>query len=112
MAENTVALAAIGLVSGILALVVKPLFHLLEANTKAQNSNATAMNRLVEETRKGNVEAAERNGHLGEQNVQIIKLISKHSDGTHEQLTHISDTINKQTVKEQTVKHQTVVKEG
>lgn len=49
----------------------------LDRNTKSNESTAKAMQELVEETRKGNKEAEKRNGHLGEQNIQITELIAK-----------------------------------
>lgn len=79
MADTPVALAAIGLTTAVLGIVVKPLLKLLSANTKAQADVARAVQGLTEETRKGNQEAAERNGHLGEQNIQIIELIARHN---------------------------------
>lgn len=94
MGENTVALAALGLVTAVLAAVVKPLFALLRENTKAQNNTATAMQALVEETRKGNREAAERNGHLGEQNIQITELIAKHTEKMTEEFSKVEKTLD------------------
>lgn len=64
--NNAVALAAIGLVGTILAIVVKPLFSLLKANTKATSANTTALQSIAKETKQGNKEAKERNGHLAE----------------------------------------------
>ena len=32
---------------------------------------------IADQTRKGNREAAERNGHLGDQNIQIAELVTK-----------------------------------
>lgn len=109
--DNSVSLAAIGLVSLILAAVVKPLFTLLKENTKAQNENVNALKSLVTETRKGNKEAAERNGHLGEQNIQITELITKHTAVMEDNFSKVQTSLNKQVVKEQKVEHQTVVKE-
>lgn len=84
MAEGPVALAAIGLTTAVLGIVVKPLLKLLSANTNAQVDVAKAIQGLTEETRRGNQEAADRNGHLGEQNVQIIELIARHNaDAQH-----------------------------
>lgn len=110
MAESSVALAAIGLVSAILAMVVKPLFSLLKNNTRAQDRTAKAMESLVQETRKGNKEAAERNGHLGEQNIQITELIAKHTSTMEKNFGIIEDKLTKQKVEEQIVEHQ-VIKE-
>lgn len=90
--DNTVPLAAIGLVGTILAVVVKPLFSIIRENT-------TATRALVEETRKGNREAKQRNGHLAE-------LVIQTNDKTIEAIK----TVKKQEVKEQHVKLQTIDK--
>lgn len=82
--ENAVALAAIGLVGTILAVVVKPLFTLLRENTKATNA-------LVNETKKGNSEAKQRNGHLAE-----LVIDSKKA------------TIDAITISEQHIEHQDI----
>lgn len=108
MGEGTVSIAAIGLVGTILALVVTPLFKLLNANTKAQEKNTEAFQSLVAETKKGNDEAAQRNGHLGEQNIQITDMIAKHTEVMSKEFAKIGRDLKKQTVKEQTVEHQTV----
>lgn len=118
MGSNEVALAAIGLVTVILTFVVKPLFGLLKANTaattaqaKAAASQAEAMRELVKETRKGNQEAKERNGHLGEQNIQITELIAKMNTSVTEaaQKNYEAITnIHEQHVKKQIVQHETV----
>lgn len=89
--EGAVALAAIGLTGTILAAVVTPLFKLLNANTAALNNIAETNKELVKETRKGNREAALRNGHLGEQNIQITELISEHN----KEVLALSDRIMK-----------------
>jgi hypothetical protein len=70
--DPTVMLAFLGL----LGTIFTAMFKLLNDNTKAQNRNATAMSSLVKETAKGNKEAKQRNGHLGEQNIQITELIT------------------------------------
>lgn len=80
----------------------------LDKLTEAQRDSTRATEKLVAETRKGNIEAAERNGHLGEQNIQITEMIAKHTEKMTEQFTHINNSLDKQTVKEQTVEHQTV----
>lgn len=111
-----VAIAAIGLVTAVLTLVVRPLFKLLADNTKATNAQATAaesqakaMEALVAETRKGNKEAKQRNGHLGEQNIQITELITKMGTDMKSAADRNHDAIVN--VKEQHVQHQTVNKE-
>ncbi len=77
MSDSTVPLAAIGLVASILGLVVTPLFKLLNANTKATTA-------LVDETRKGNEEAKERNGHLGEQSLHLAALVKAQNKDVEE----------------------------
>lgn len=80
----------------------------LDRNTKSNEKTADAMASLVRETRKGNKEAAERNGHLGEQNIQIAELITKHTTTMQSELKKLEN----QTVKEQTVENQIVEKRG
>lgn len=128
---EAVALAAIGLTGTIMAFVVKPLFVLLKDNTKASNANAAATTELVKETRKGNKEAAKRNGHLGEQNVQIAELV-KHQNTDVKEIKKSNEIIatvlkksaliaaedrdvltgGTQLVGEQIVAHQTINKKG
>lgn len=122
MGDSTVPLAAIGLVASILGLVVTPLFKLLNANTKATTA-------LVEETRKGNREAKERNGHLGEQSLHLAALVSAQNrdiEGVKESTAEIANTLSKsalitaedrdilvggpQVVTEQHVEHQHIEK--
>jgi len=62
--DTTTSLALIA----ILGTVITALFKLLAANTKALNA-------LVKETKDGNQQAETRNGHLGEQNVHIVKMV-------------------------------------
>lgn len=78
----------------------------LNNNTKANEKTALAMSKLVTETRKGNREAAERNGHLGEQNIKITELVANHTKEMKKEFSKL----DKQTIKEQKVEHQ-VVKE-
>lgn len=74
MASNdSVSLAVIALAGTIVTAVVVPLIRLLMANTKAQVRVAEthlqvagAVIDLKNETKKGNKEAKERNGHLAE----------------------------------------------
>lgn len=96
--EITLALIAI------VGSVITALFKLLNDNTKVQRE-------LVEETRKGNREAAERNGHLGEQNIQITELISQMNTEVKAAAQRNYDAItnvNEQHVKKQIVQHETV----
>ena len=64
----------------IVGSVITALFKLLSDNTKATSALAESNRELVAETRKGNKEAAERNGHLGEQNENITRLIISHAE--------------------------------
>lgn len=95
MQGSEISLALIAIVGS----VITALFKLLNDNTKVQRE-------LVEETRRGNREAAERNGHLGEQNIQITHLITK----VNKDIVHAIDRNYKAmvNVKEQHVKHQVV----
>lgn len=77
MTEATV-LALVAIVGS----VITALFKLLNDNTKALNA-------LVTETKQGNIEAKERNGHLGEQNVQITELIAAHTEKTIEAIDNL-----------------------
>lgn len=67
---------------------------------------------LVQETRKGNKEAAERNGHLGEQNENITKLIVAHAADTKAMADQASIKIIKslKDIKVQNVKTQNIEK--
>lgn len=95
MSDSTVPLAAIGLVTAILALVVTPLFGLLRANTKALNKVGDSMNKVAKATDKGAREAKQRNGHLAE-------LVIQASDNTISTLKNVSvQTVETQVVKEQ-----------
>lgn len=114
MTEATI-LALVAIVGS----VITALFKLLADNTKAQAKSAEAMSALVQETRKGNVEAAQRNGHLGEQNENITRLIVSHAEDSKlwadsaatKVVSELESVIAKQTVQHQTVQHQTVEEE-
>ena len=78
--DSAVVLSAFGIFSA----MVLGLFKIIDAQTKvtallAKNieENTATSRDIVEETRTGNREAAERNGHLGEQNIEIAKLVIK-----------------------------------
>jgi hypothetical protein len=66
MENNSTTLALIA----ILGTVITALFKLLSDNNKA-------LNNLAEVNRTGNEEAKARNGHLGEQNIHIVELITQ-----------------------------------
>lgn len=86
MQDSAVTLALIA----ILATVVTGLFKLLSDNTKATKGNTTALESIAQATNKGNREAKERNGHLGDQNIEITKLITKSNKDTLKAIKHIS----------------------
>lgn len=95
-------LALIAMISG----VTTGFFKLLHDNTIAQRDTTRAMNALVDETRKGNREAAERNGHLGEQNENIVQMIAKHNKDVEKMMgdfMKIVTNVNEQHVHKQTV---------
>jgi hypothetical protein len=73
--ENATIIALISVIAAfvtIVGTVITTLFKLLSENTKVTSA-------LVEETKTGNAEAKQRNGHLGEQNIQITELITSQS---------------------------------
>lgn len=99
-----------------------------ELLTSSIRQMAKASERVAVATTKSAKEAKERNGHLGEQNVQIATLVSKQNDdisSIKNSNDQIAETLKKsaiiaatdkadilaphdQFVKEQTVVHQTV----
>lgn len=87
---NAVTLALIAIIGS----VITALFKLLSDNTKALKA-------LVDETAKGNREAKERNGHLGEQSIQIAQLVKSSKKDVLDAVQH---------VQEQHVHHQQVEK--
>lgn len=75
--DTAVPLAAIGLVTIVLTVVVRPLFSLLRDNTKAtaelsksMDKVANSMASVAKETKQGNKEAKQRNGHLAELTIE------------------------------------------
>lgn len=101
MDNNAVALASIGLVGTILAVVVKPLFTLLRENTKATNA-------LVAETKKGNQEAKQRNGHLAELVIQQGEMTAMISEKAVKEVVSAVQNVQQQNVEHQSVKKQEV----
>jgi len=68
----------------------------------------------TEVQRQGNIEAAERNGHLGEQNIKITELVIENKKSNAKQYTAVLSAISdmkEQHVKNQRVDKQTVVHE-
>lgn len=94
--DNAVALASIGLVGTLLAVVVKPLFTLLRENTKATNA-------LVEETKKGNREAKQRNGHLAELVIQQGEQTKMIAEASTEKVIAAMQHVEHQKVEHQIV---------
>lgn len=108
MDNSAVALAAIGLVGTILALVVKPLFGLLREQTRATNALSASMKKVADsnkeiakETKQGNKEAKARNGHLAELTIESNK-----------QMMEALQNISKQHVDHQVVVKQEVKDDG
>lgn len=107
MNGSEVSLAAIALAgsicAGFFALVNKQ-NTLMNKQTKVHGEIANGLDRLAKAHEKGNKESAERNGHLGEQNIQIAKLQKESS----QQLLAAIKKIPSQHIAEQQVEHQTV----
>ncbi len=72
MSSDATNLALVGVVS----TVIVSLFKLLADNTKALGQLVDSNKEIAQEARTGNAEAKQRNGHLGEQNIQIAQLIT------------------------------------
>lgn len=100
MTETPIALALIAIVGG----VITSLFKLLNNNTKALNRNVRAHTTVAKEIKKGNREAKERNGHLGEMVAKQADFTKKSTD----QILKAVQSIPTQNVQEQKVEHQTV----
>lgn len=113
MAESSVALAAIGLVGSILALVVSPLFKLLNANIETMKGLVESNQSIATETKKAAREAKERNGHLAELQLRSQELIINHEKDVKKL---VDSSVKKvmsavQHVDEQHVSHQVVDKQ-
>lgn len=78
--DSPSSLALIAIVGTVVAGLFKLLTDTIKANTIAVKDMAESNNKIAEATEKGNREAKERNGHLGEQNVQITQLIVSQTD--------------------------------
>lgn len=68
---------------------------------KATEHNGVKIAEAIEQQSR---ESAERNGHLGEQNLQIAELVAKSQD----KVIAVIQTVKRQTVEEQMVQHQSV----
>ena len=73
--DSAIVLALIGIIGA----VVTALFKLLNDNTAALERLAASSDKIAEATATGNLEAKQRNGHLGEQNIQIAQLVASQS---------------------------------
>lgn len=81
----------------------------LKTLTESGNKQAAATKEVAEATKRGNREAAERNGHLGEQNVQITELIRTTRSDVIDHLDNIKEQhVDKQIVDTQEVKTEIV----
>ena len=56
--------------------IIDKLTENLKDNTESNRLIATETRQLKLETRDGNNKAEERNGHLGSQNIEIVKLVT------------------------------------
>lgn len=99
MNNNAVALAAIALAgticTGFFALVSKQI-KTHERIALALDKNTESNKQIAKETRQGNAEAKERNGHLAE-------LVIETTKGIHDSL---EKPVNVQTVETQVIKEQ------
>lgn len=119
--EVTLALIAI------VGTVITALFKLLNDNTKALTKVAVSSEKVAVATAKSAKEAKQRNGHLGEQTLQLANLVTKQNSDlgdikeTNNQIaTTLNNsaliaaedrdtlTSNSQVVHEQQVEHQIV----
>ena len=100
MNENAVALAVIGLSTGICS----GFFALVNKQIKIHGQIAHGLDRLAKAHETGNKESAERNGHLGE----LVTEQSKFTKESTSQILKAVQSIPTQNVQEQKVEHQTV----
>jgi hypothetical protein len=100
MNENAVALAVIGLATGICS----GFFALVNKQIKIHGQIAHGLDRLAKAHETGNKESAERNGHLGE----LVTEQTKFTKESTSQILKAVQSIPTQHVSEQKVDHQTV----
>ncbi len=100
-----------------------------KALTEAFNDVAKSNAEIARETRKGNKEAKDRNGHLGEQSIHLAELVrqqNKDVEAVKQNTERTAEILSKsaliaaedreellggpthQVIKEQTVEHQTI----
>lgn len=106
-----IALGALGLVGTILVVVVKPLFGLLKANTKATAANTAALQNIAKETKRGADEAKQRNGHLAELIINSRDDVQSIADNAVTTIVGAVQNVKEQHVDVQHVEHGTVIKE-
>ncbi len=75
--------------------------------SKAIASMATSNEQIAIEMRDGNKKAEIRNGHLGEQNVQITELVLRAKEDTVNAIREVKE----QHVVNQTIEHETILGE-
>jgi hypothetical protein len=100
MDSNAVALAVVALATALCT----GFFKLVASQNKTHQKIADGLDRLAKAHETGNRESAERNGHLGEQNVHLAELTKE----TSKQIIRAISKIKQQNVAEQKVEHQTV----
>lgn len=107
MTDSQVMLAMFAMFSAIVA----GFFKQFAAQNKTHEKIADGMEKLAKasnaqtkEMARGNRQSAERNGHLGDQNIQIIKLVKE----THHDMINSMENIKEQHVGKQVVTEQEV----
>lgn len=73
--DNAITLALVSILGAVITALFKMLTDTIKANTQAISRMAESSEKVARVGEIGNFEAKERNGHLGEQNVQITELI-------------------------------------
>lgn len=114
MNETPIALALIALIGTLAAGFFKLLGDTNKALTKLADSGenqAKQMGKVAQATKQGADEAKQRNGHLGEQNLQIIKLVKSQGELIVDSIENVAEQhVKKQVVDNQEVKVETVDK--
>ena len=116
LGDVVAAIAAIlATVFGLLKLVLNQATKDRDSDRKERNEFVNAIkdmaksNReIAHETKKGNAEAKERNGHLGEQNIQIAELVTKQNKDIASMNKIVTKNLGRRTqlVEQQVVEHQ------
>lgn len=135
--SEAVTLAIFGILSLMITVVLVGLFKIISNQDASQKSliksldeNTKSNKAIAEATTKSAKEAEQRNGHLGEQNIKLAKLVNKQNIDVSQIMTATKKTaeilsksaliaaedretllgVNTQVIKEQIVDHQTVTK--